>query len=47
MGLGRPWVLRLEPSELEAVDKIAMTRGVGQSELLREWVQEKLGSMRG
>jgi hypothetical protein len=46
-GLGATLVLRLEPSELEAVGKIAKTRGVGQSELLREWVQEKLGSMRG
>jgi hypothetical protein len=44
--LGMAMVLRLEPEEVAAVDKIAKTRGVGQSELLREWVQEKLGSIR-
>ena len=44
--LGTTMVLRLEPEEIEAVEKIAKTRGVGQSELLREWVQEKLGSIR-
>jgi len=45
-GLGTTMVLRLEPEEIEAVEKIAKTRGVGHSELLREWVQEKLGSIR-
>jgi hypothetical protein len=44
--LGMTMVLRLEPDEVEAVEKIAKTRGVGQSELLREWVQEKIGSIR-
>ncbi|HEX3526874.1 MAG TPA: CopG family antitoxin [Thermoanaerobaculia bacterium] len=44
---GATMVLRLEPAELEAVKKIARTRGVEQSDLLREWVLEKLGSIRG
>jgi hypothetical protein len=39
-------VLRLEPEEAEAVEEIARARGVEQSELLREWVLEKLGSVR-
>lgn len=38
-------ILRLEPEEAKAVQKIARTRGVQQSELLREWVLEKLGSI--
>lgn len=43
---GTTMVLRLEPEEIKAVEKIAKIRGVGQSELLRDWVQEKLGSIR-
>jgi predicted HicB family RNase H-like nuclease len=40
-------VLRLEPEEVRAVQEIAQARGVEQSDLLREWVLEKLGSLRG
>ena len=40
-------VLRLEPEEVQAVKEIARARGVEQSELLREWVVEKLGILRG
>jgi len=43
---GASMVLRLEPAELKAVEKIARARGVEQSELLREWVLEKLGPVR-
>ena len=43
---GATMVLRLEPAELKAVEKIARARGVEQSELLREWVLEKLGPIR-
>lgn len=42
---GTTMVLRLEPAELAAVERIATTRGVRESELLREWVLEKLGSI--
>jgi hypothetical protein len=38
--------LRLEPAEARAVEEIAKARGVEQAELLREWVVEKLGSVR-
>jgi len=43
---GRTMVLRLEPEEVRAVEQIAETRGVENSDLLREWVLEKLGSLR-
>jgi len=39
-------ILRLEPDEVQAVEEIAKDRGVEQAELLREWVLEKLGSIR-
>jgi predicted DNA binding CopG/RHH family protein len=39
-------VLRLEPEEVQAVKELAKARGVEQSELVREWVLEKLGSVR-
>ncbi|HEV7508252.1 MAG TPA: CopG family antitoxin [Thermoanaerobaculia bacterium] len=42
----RVMVLRLEPEEVKAVQQVAKARGVEQSELLREWVLEKLGSVR-
>lgn len=35
-------VLHLQPEELQAVRELARARGVGQSELLREWVLEKI-----
>jgi len=44
---GGTMVLRLEPEEARAVQEIAQARGVEQSDLLREWVLEKLGSLRG
>lgn len=37
-------VLHLQPEELQAIREIAQARGLGQSELLREWVREKIGS---
>lgn len=43
---GGTMVLRLEPEEVRAVKEIAQARGVEQSDLLREWVCEKLGSLR-
>jgi hypothetical protein len=43
---GRALVLRLEPEEARTVQTIAEARGVEQSDLLREWVLEKLGSLR-
>jgi len=44
---GVTMVLRLEPAEIKAVETIARARGVEESELLREWVLEKLGPVRG
>jgi CopG antitoxin of type II toxin-antitoxin system len=41
-----PIVLRLEPEEARVVVEIARSRGVPETELLREWVLEKLGSLR-
>jgi predicted DNA binding CopG/RHH family protein len=38
--------LRLDPEELDAVQRIARSRGLEQSELLREWVIEKIGTTR-
>ena len=35
-------VLHLEPPEVAAVDRLAREKGVGQVELVREWVLEKL-----
>ena len=43
---GLTMVLRLEPEEAQAVQELARARGVEQSDLLREWVLEKLGSLR-
>jgi len=34
--------LRLQPSELEAVRRIAKSKGVGEQTLLRSWILEKL-----
>jgi hypothetical protein len=42
---GTTMALRLEPEEAKAVRQVAKARGVEQSELLREWVLEKLGSI--
>lgn len=39
-------VLHLAPPEVEEVKRNAEERGVEPSELLREWVLEKLGSIR-
>lgn len=39
--------LRLEPGDVRAVERIAKSRGVEESALVREWVLEKLGSLRG
>ena len=36
--------IHLQPKELEAVRRIAKSKGVDQSALLREWVIEKLHS---
>jgi len=38
--------LCLEPAEAQEVERIAQDRGIEQSELLREWVRERLGSVR-
>lgn len=35
-------ILRLEPREIEALTRLAGAKGVGQAELVREWVLEKL-----
>lgn len=43
---GTAMVLRLEPEEAQAVERMAQARGVEQSELLQEWVREKLGAAR-
>ncbi|HYX23819.1 MAG TPA: CopG family antitoxin [Thermoanaerobaculia bacterium] len=42
---GTAMVLRLESEEVKEVQQIAKARGIEQSELLREWVLEKLGSV--
>lgn len=42
---GTATVLRLEPEQAKAVEQVAKARGIEQSELLREWVLEKLGSI--
>jgi len=34
--------IRLQPKELEAVKQIAKTKGVGYTDLIREWVLEKI-----
>ncbi len=34
--------IRLQPEEVEAVKRIAASKGVGQGALLRAWVREKL-----
>ncbi|MFY9821892.1 MAG: CopG family antitoxin [Thermoanaerobaculia bacterium] len=44
-GLGTAMILRLEPEEVKTVQQIAKARGIEKSELLREWVLEKLGSV--
>jgi hypothetical protein len=41
----RVMVLRLGVEEVQAVEEIARSRGLGQTELLREWVREKLGAL--
>lgn len=35
-------LIRLEPQEVEAIKEIAKSRGVEQTDLVREWVREKL-----
>lgn len=35
-------VLRLEPQEIEAVQRAAKARGVKEAELVRQWVRERL-----
>ena len=35
-------VLRLEPQEIEAVQRAARARGVEEAELVRQWVRERL-----
>jgi hypothetical protein len=42
---GKTMALSLKPEEARAVQEIAEARGVEQSDLLREWVLEKLGSL--
>ena len=42
---GTAMVLRLEPEQAKAVQQVANARGIEQSELLREWVLEKLSSI--
>lgn len=42
----RMMVLRLGVEEVQAVEEVARSRGLGQSELLREWVREKLEALR-
>jgi len=37
--------LDLEPTEAEAVRKIAEAKGVADAELIRRWVREKIGSV--
>jgi hypothetical protein len=39
---GRALVIHLEPPEAREIDRIARERGVKQTDLLREWVLEKL-----
>jgi hypothetical protein len=34
--------VHLEPEEVEAVEQIAQTRGIGSEQLLREWILEKV-----
>ena len=34
--------IRLQPKEFEAVKRIAMSRGVEQTTLIRQWVLEKI-----
>jgi hypothetical protein len=42
----RVLALRLDVDEVRAVEEIARSRGLERSELLGEWVREKLGSLR-
>lgn len=42
----RVMLLHLSVEEVQAVEEIARSRGLGPSELLREWVGEKLGALR-
>lgn len=34
--------LQLEPAEIEALNEIAKSRGVGSADLVREWVLERI-----
>jgi hypothetical protein len=34
--------IRLRPQEIEAVRRIAQLKGIGDSDLIREWVLEKI-----
>lgn len=34
--------VQLEPEEVEALNEIAKSRGVGSADLIREWVREKI-----
>jgi predicted DNA binding CopG/RHH family protein len=34
--------IRLQPQEIEAVKRIAQLKGIGDSDLIREWVLEKI-----
>jgi predicted DNA binding CopG/RHH family protein len=38
--------IRLLPEEVEAVKRLARSRGIGCTDLLREWVSEKLHGQR-
>jgi hypothetical protein len=42
-----PIQVYLQPSEAEAVQQIAQSKGVSQAEVVREWVLEKLARRKG
>ncbi len=34
--------VKLEPEEIEALNEIAKSKGIGSADLIREWVREKI-----
>ena len=39
---GKVMVLRLQSGEADAVERLAKSKGVSDTELIREWVREKI-----
>jgi hypothetical protein len=44
---GTPIKAHLPPREVEAIRKIAQSKGLSQEELIREWILQKLSRLKG